>query len=155
MKKFSVCIISVLIVLSIVQSVVIVTLFKVCREQKRFEQEQKKIYQEEYDGLYSVSLISIIAAPEKYDGKKVRVRGVFRYEYECIALYLSESDYNNCFEKNSITIVVPEKISATEAFALNGKPVILEGTYHKIREGTITLHTGKIDNITRFEEWAL
>lgn len=154
MKKFSVCIISILIVLSIVQSIVIVTLFKVCREQKRFEQEQKKIYQEEYDGLYSVSLISIIAAPEKFDGKKVRVIGVFRYEYECIALYLSKFDYDNRFGKNGVDIVLPEEIS-TAAAELSGKPVILEGTYHKIREGTITLRTGKIDNITRFEEWAL
>ncbi len=41
-----------------------------------------------------VSLINLIATPEKYNGKWVRVIGVARFEFEGDALFLSKSDYD-------------------------------------------------------------
>jgi len=43
----------------------------------------------------SVSIISLIANPERYQGSEVRVLGFFRCRFEEIAVYLSREDVLN------------------------------------------------------------
>jgi len=51
-----------------------------------------------------VSMINLIATPEKYQDKKVMVDGYINIEFEGTALYLHEEDYKNGITKNSISI---------------------------------------------------
>ena len=56
-----------------------------------------------------VSLIQLIANPEKYDGKQVQVVGFLRLEFEGNALYLHEDDYTNNLYGNAVGIGVTKE----------------------------------------------
>ena len=133
----------VLTILCIAQSFTIAVMLKM-------DKNQKAIYQEKSgDDIYCVSLINLIASPEKFDGKRVRVDGVSCLNYEGEALYLSEYDYIHVFTKNSISMQIDDSLSVDKD--TNGKAVIVEGVFRKIKEGTIELHSGYLDDISRYE----
>ena len=54
------------------------------------------------------SLISIIANPERYDGKKIQVNGFLHLEYEDYGLYLSKEDADFLRMENSLQVVFSE-----------------------------------------------
>jgi len=58
---------------------------------------------------YNVSIIRLIACPEKYDGKRVTVRGFLRLGFEDIALYMHREDYERSLLANSIYVSLTEK----------------------------------------------
>jgi hypothetical protein len=58
--------------------------------------------------IYGPSLIALIARPELYDGKVVRVIGFVRFEFEGNALYLSRLDYENAVSRNGLWIDPPD-----------------------------------------------
>jgi len=60
-----------------------------------------------------VSLINLIATPEQYDGKLVRVTGVAKVEFENSGLYLSRDDYKNAITKNAVCLTLDEKLLGT------------------------------------------
>src|SRR4051812_16809265 len=49
-----------------------------------------------------VSLITLIANPATYDGKRVRVIGFLRLEFEGNNLYVAKSDYEAAISKNAV-----------------------------------------------------
>jgi len=55
-------------------------------------------------GFITDSIISIIANPERYDGKNVRVHGYLHLEFEDFALYLSKDDADYLRTENSLGI---------------------------------------------------
>ncbi len=133
----------VLTILCIAQSFTIAMILKIDRNQQVIYQEKTN------DDIYCVSLINLIASPEKFDGKRVRVDGVSCLNYEGEALYLSEYDYIHVFTKNSIRMQIDDSLSVDKD--TNGKAVIVEGVFRKIKEGTIELHSGYLDDISRYE----
>jgi hypothetical protein len=58
----------------------------------------------------SVSIVQLIATPEKYDGKVVQVMGFLRLEFEGNAIYLHEDDYTHAIYKNGLMIVINSNI---------------------------------------------
>lgn len=67
------------------------------------------IYTEQHYGEFSpeaepVSLIQLIATPEKYDGKKVSVTGVINVGFEVDLLYLTKDDWKYGINTNSIAL---------------------------------------------------
>ena len=100
-----------------------------------------------------VSIINLIATPEKYHGKIVRVIGVGNLEFEGNAIYLSRDDYKYV-SNNGLWIELGG--SATpydEAKKFNGKYVIIEGTFDKNDKGHFDMWSGSIKEITRYELW--
>ena len=75
-----------------------------------------------------VSLINLIATPKDFDGKRVRVIGFARLEFEGNAIYLHREDYLQGITKNGLWLDVENasKKSATEA---NNRYVIVEGVF--------------------------
>lgn len=138
MKKI---LIIVLTILCIAQSFTIAMILKIDRNQQVIYQEKTN------DDIYCVSLINLIASPEKFDGKRVSVSGIMCMQYEETVLYLSYDDYDNMVTKNSIWIDVD-----SENTELNKVPVIIEGTYHKVNDGFINMCSGSISDITRIEK---
>ncbi len=100
----------------------------------------------------NVTLVQLIATPEKYDGQRIRVVGVGNLEFEGNAIYLSKEDlsyriYNAVwldFDNNT-------SLSYEEAMQYNGKYVIVEGIFDKDNSGHGGLFHGAISNITRYE----
>lgn len=95
----------------------------------------------------SVSIVQLIATPEKYDRKVVQVRGFLRLEFEGNTIYLHEDDYRHGIGKNGLWIVRNEKIDE-KADKLNMHYVVLEGTFEASNEGHLGLNSGAITNIT-------
>jgi len=103
-----------------------------------------------------VSLINLIATPEQYDGKLVRVTGVAKVEFENSGLYLSRDDYKNAITKNAVCLTLDEKLLGTTYENLkksNGKYVLVEGIFNSKKKGHFDRYSGTIDNITRYELW--
>ena len=94
----------------------------------------------------TVSIVQLIARPEKYDRKVVRVMGFLRLEFEGDAIYLHEDDYRHAILKNGLTIVRNAKMEEL-ADRLDLHYVILEGTFD-VRSGNMGLNSGTITNIT-------
>ncbi len=95
----------------------------------------------------SVSIVQLIATPEKYDHKVVQVRGFLRLEFEGDAIYLHEDDYRHAIHNNGLMVVTNPKIDR-EADELNLHYVVLEGTFDADNHGNMGLNSGTITNIT-------
>ncbi len=100
-----------------------------------------------------VTMIQLIATPEKYDGELVRVKGVSSFDFEESCISLSKEDFKYRLG-NSIWIELGERaISYEEAYQYNGEYVIVEGIFDKDDCGHMGMHQGSIKNINRFELW--
>ena len=101
-----------------------------------------------------VSIIELIATPEKYDGKLVRVIGVGLIKTDngdfTDSLYLSKEDYE-IYTGNSLRLEIgPRATPRDEATDFNGKYVIVEGFFKKTDE---PLHSGLLTKVSRYELW--
>lgn len=100
-----------------------------------------------------VTMVQLLATPEKYDGKLVRVIGVGNLEFEGNFLSLSKEDYVYG-ASNSIWIELGERaIPYDEAKEYNGKYVIVEGIFDQYDRGHMSLFSGSIKNISRYQLW--
>ena len=100
----------------------------------------------------SVSMIQLIANPEKYDGQRVRVIGVGNLEFEDCSLSLNKEDWKFSLG-NQLWLGLSPAISPAEAKQYNGEYVILEGTFDQHDHGHWGMFYGAIKNITRYEPW--
>jgi len=92
-----------------------------------------------------VSVVSLISSPERFHGRKVRIKGCFSFIFEDVSLYLSCEDYKYERMMNRVGLdfygfgkVNPEKWGAVKAALkkFNGKPVEIVG-YFKYRPNEI------------------
>jgi hypothetical protein len=99
-----------------------------------------------------VSLVQLIATPEKYDGKTVLVIGFLRLEFEGNALYLHAEDYQHSITQNSVWVVRNAIING-QGDALNMHYVMLGGTFDAEHKGHMGLSSGSLTNIKVAELW--
>lgn len=101
----------------------------------------------------SVSLINLIATPERYHGKWVRVEGICNFEFEGNALYLSRDDRRHGFTKNAIwaswDTLGAEPYDPRFMFKFDGRHVLVEGYFDMRDHGHMGLFSGAITNVTR------
>ena len=101
----------------------------------------------------NVSIVQLIANPERYDGKSVQLIGFLRIEFEGTAVYLHREDYERGIEKNALWINLPTGMSEAQADAVNGQYVICLGTFDAAHQGHMGLFSGEIKNIERLQLW--
>jgi len=82
-----------------------------------------------------VSLINLIATPEQYDGKLVRVIGVGEVKFESNGLYFSKDDYKKVITKNAVWLELDEKL--------------LETTYENLKKSNGSMFLLKVFLIVR------
>ncbi|MBI1921699.1 MAG: hypothetical protein HYS23_11550 [Geobacter sp.] len=118
--------------------------------------QEKHHYGTVKDKIEDVSLINLIATPERYHGRRVRVIGVANFEFEGNALYLSKADVN-LVTKNAVwlspdtaTLKVTEP---TLAHDFNGQYVLVEGLFNMNNHGHLGMASGAITNINRIMSW--
>src|SRR5438105_15964932 len=75
-----------------------------------------------------VTLVRLIANPEKFDGKLIRVIGFLRLEFEGNVLYLHREDYENAILGDGIWVDVTPVVTKQSA-TLNMNYVLLKGTF--------------------------
>jgi hypothetical protein len=102
----------------------------------------------------SVSLIQLIATPDAFDGKLVRVYGFVRIEHEGTAVYLHRDDCEFMLTRNGLWLaandVAPE---GSKESLVNNHYALIEGQFDAKNKGHLALWSGSIDKITRMEPW--
>jgi hypothetical protein len=100
----------------------------------------------------NVTLVQLIANPEKFDGKLVRVIGFLRLEFEGNVLYLHREDYDHAIFGNGIWVdVTPEMTKHREVLQMHY--VLLEGIFNSKNRGHMGMWSGSLTKIQRAEAW--
>ena len=106
----------------------------------------------------NVSLINLMATPERYDNVHVRVIGVGAIARGAgSAILLSKSDYEYSISKNGIGMNINEQELSTAEYdrmqSLSGYYVIVQGVFKANRRTGVDTYPGTIEQITRYEKW--
>lgn len=99
-----------------------------------------------------VTLVQLIANPEKFDGKTIRVIGFLRLEFEGDVLYLHREDYENAILGDGIWVDTTAQMTKQKK-ALNMHYVLLEGTFSANDRGHMGMWSGTIKKIRRAMVW--
>lgn len=102
------------------------------------------------------SIIQLIANPDSFDGRKVRVLGVLRWEFEGNSLYLSKDAHDHWMMHDAVWVDLdPAKVGAREdeIQKLSGRHVLMEGVFDKSSNGHGGFYSGMIRSITRISDW--
>src|ERR1041385_6933670 len=91
-----------------------------------------------------VSMVQLIATPEKFDGKVVRVTGFLSLEFEGVGLYLHREDFQN-MTRNGLWIRPPEKTDLN----LSRHYVEVVGTFEAKEGGHMGAFPAGIGNVTK------
>ena len=115
------------------------------------ESDTKEYYQfGTVDNPIDLSLINLIATPERFHGKYVRVEGIGNLAFEGNALYFSKDDYEYHHSKNAVWLNVKSDFYP-ENVQYNGKVVRVEGQFDMNDDGHFDLFSGSLKNITLYE----
>lgn len=97
-----------------------------------------------------VSLVSVIAYPDRYHKKNITLKGYFTMETEGQAIFISKNDYQTMIFKNAIYLYVDYKsISKMNIEEPYKGYVQIEGTFNKNLKGSYGFYSGGIENITK------
>jgi hypothetical protein len=78
----------------------------------------------------TVSLVQLLANPERYDGRKIRAAGFFVYKGEQQALFLSSEDAENGISQNGITVALQSPAYKQDDLAsLDRKFISVKGAF--------------------------
>jgi len=99
-----------------------------------------------------VSIISLIANPEKYNNKKVNISGYFNITRDGEAVYNTKVDFENGLFKNAIYL----SINYNELYKFNIEPpyrgyVQIEGIFTKYPDRFKSHFSGRLSNITKIK----
>jgi hypothetical protein len=95
-----------------------------------------------------VSMVQLLATPDRFHGKFIHVEGFLRLEFEGDALYLHKEDYRHQLTKNAIWV---DNIGIKGAAELNMHYVLIEGVFNAKDQGHLGLFSGQIEKISRAE----
>lgn len=99
-----------------------------------------------------VSMIQLIATPDKFHGKFVRVIGYLHLEFEGNGLYLHSEDHLASVSKNGLwfdgTLETRKKPKD-----FTDQYVLVEGTFDAKSHGHMGMWSGTISNVTRVMPW--
>lgn len=99
-----------------------------------------------------VSIINLIATPDKFNHKKVRVKGFLNLEFEDNAVYLHKEDSELGIDKNGIWLEIEGgEIDTIHYKTCNKQYVIIEGTFEMNNKGHDSGYSGALTNITRVD----
>ena len=101
----------------------------------------------------NVSMIELIANPDRFNGKPVLVRGYLRLEHEGDVLYLSETDFLHGIPKNGLWVErSPEMTRDIEK--LDSNYVLVLGIFNPRNKGHRSLASGSIEKVRSCTLWS-
>ena len=99
-----------------------------------------------------VSLIQLIATPEKYDGQLIEVIGFMHLAFENDELFVNKSDFENRISKNGVWIEQNKNLIA-HSTEVNDRYAIVVGTFSAGNRGHMGMASGAITKITYAGPW--
>lgn len=101
-------------------------------------------------GPVDVSLIQLIATPDSYDGKTVRLQGFVRIEFEGTAVYLHREDAAQMLTRNGLWLDLdPAARPDSKEAQANNHYATIEGRFNAKAHGHLSLWSGALEKITR------
>lgn len=100
----------------------------------------------------NVTMVQLIANPQRFDGKLIRVIGFLRLEFEGNVLYLHREDYEHALLGDGIWVDVTPEIEK-HSKDLNMHYVLLEGVFNSTDKGHMGMWSGTITQIRRAGPW--
>jgi len=97
--------------------------------------------------IYGVSLVELIADPQTWDGRRVRVVGYLNLEFEGDAIYLHQEDHAHSIHSNGLWVGFASDTPRQPA--CNRRYVLIEGTFSARHTGHMGLWSGAILDIDR------
>jgi len=100
-----------------------------------------------------ISLVNLIATPEKYHTKNICTVGIFDFVDDFGMLFVNKFDYENVLSNNAKGVFYRNNNQAKKMKKLNGELVTVCGTYDNTKlmaNGTLR---GAIQDVTVFERW--
>lgn len=85
---------------------------------------------QEPSATVNVSLVSLIADPDRYHGRTVAVVGVLRLDFEGTALYLHREDYEERISTNAVWLRFDGDHGMSDRRELGGQYVAVRGRFH-------------------------
>jgi hypothetical protein len=79
------------------------------------------LYKEIKREYQPVSLVALLASPERFDGHKVRVSGFITLGFEDLGLHLDKNAYDAGLRSNALWLDRPAWLSSRAARRLNGR----------------------------------
>ena len=105
------------------------------------------------DTTQDVSVIQLIAQPEKFDGKRVRFIGFLRLEFEGNVIFLHREDFNRGISRNGLWVNVPSDMTKHQQDEVNMHYVICVGVFRAGMHGHMGMFSGEIDEVRRLQLW--
>ena len=98
--------------------------------------------------------LKLIAQPEKFDGKSIRLIGFLSIEFEGTALYLHREDFDHGIPLNGVWIDIPSDMTERQKRDVTLRYVICAGVFSASNHGHMDMFSGAITNIRRLEFWS-
>jgi hypothetical protein len=102
------------------------------------------------DEPIAVSIYQLIATPEKFDGKLVRLKGYLHLEFEGNGLYAHKEDFDRSLHKNGFWINVSD-CGYGARMGVNDDYVLVEARFDSQNHGHMGLFSGSLFDVTRCE----
>jgi hypothetical protein len=96
----------------------------------------------------------LIATPEKYDNKIVRITGFLHLEFEGNVIYLNSEDFRYQLTKNGLWIDIPKDMTKEQMKAVNDQYVICTARFKAGMHGHLEMNSGEVTNVSRLEVWS-
>jgi hypothetical protein len=104
----------------------------------------------------SISLLQLIATPDAFDGKYVRVQGFVCIEHEGTAVYLHREDAEHMLTKNGLWLAANDATPDDSKEAqVKDRYALIEGRFTAKKQGHMGLWSGSVEDITRMESWEI
>ena len=101
----------------------------------------------------AVSVVQLIANPDKYDSRPVTVIGCLKFDGERIVLFLGCEDARHHVTINGLWVNPTAQMSETLS-KLDGNYVMLVGTFAEYHSNTLHLSVGEIKDIQEALLWS-
>ncbi len=103
--------------------------------------------------IYDVSLVALIAAPERFDGKTVRVVGYAHLAFNNTGIYLSRESFEQGAQKNGVWLELAADALTARANDLTDRYVRVTGVWNAHDFGNLGLWSGQIERVRSLEAW--
>jgi hypothetical protein len=100
-----------------------------------------------------VSLIQLIANPQAYDNKRVRITGFLHLEFEGNVIYLHNEDFRYGLTKNGLWIDLPKDMTKEQIKVVNDQYVICTARFIARMHGHMGLNSGEVTDVSRLQVW--
>ena len=100
-----------------------------------------------------VSLIQLIANPQAYDNKRVRITGFLHLEFEGNVIYFHNEDFRYGLTKNGLWIDVPKDMTKEQMKVVNDQYVICTARFVARMHGHMGLNSGAVTDVSRLQLW--